>query len=102
MFQAANTPSMAQLRWRDPHPVGSLRVRLGVEMRRSARGAGPWDDLALAWTADDRSVAATGSRSDHDWSESSSSRRMASSAASSRVLAAPAVQAPSQAGSPSR
>ena len=34
----------------DPHPVGYLRVLLGVEMCRHYYGAGPWDDLALAWT----------------------------------------------------
>ncbi|AKB11801.1 hypothetical protein SAMN02910340_01902 [Methanosarcina thermophila] len=34
----------------DPHPVGYLRVLLGVEMCRQFYGAGPWDDLALAWT----------------------------------------------------
>lgn len=34
----------------DPHPVGYLRVLLGVEMCRQFFGAGPWDDLALAWT----------------------------------------------------
>jgi hypothetical protein len=34
----------------DPHPIGYLRVLLGVEMCRQFYGAGPWDDLALAWT----------------------------------------------------
>lgn len=34
----------------DPHPVGYLRVLLGVEMCRQFYGAGPWDDLALSWT----------------------------------------------------
>ena len=34
----------------DPHPIGYLRVLLGVEMCRYFYGAGPWDDLALAWT----------------------------------------------------
>lgn len=33
----------------DPHPVGWIRVLLGVEMCRSAYGPGPWDDLAAAW-----------------------------------------------------
>ena len=33
----------------DPHPVAYLRVLLGVEMCRRAFGAGPWDDLSLAW-----------------------------------------------------
>jgi len=34
----------------DPHPVGYLRVLLGVEMCRQCYGPGPWDDLAQAWT----------------------------------------------------
>lgn len=34
----------------DPHPVGFLRVLLGIEMCRQFYGAGPWDDLAQAWT----------------------------------------------------
>jgi hypothetical protein len=34
----------------DPHPIGYVRVLLGVEMCRQCYGAGPWDDLALAWT----------------------------------------------------
>lgn len=33
----------------DPHPVAYLRVLLGVEMCRRFYGAGPWDDLAVAW-----------------------------------------------------
>lgn len=33
----------------DPHPMCFLRVELGVEMCRLAWGAGPWDDLAVAW-----------------------------------------------------
>ena len=33
----------------DPHPVGYLRVLLGVEMCRQCYGAGPWDGLAFAW-----------------------------------------------------
>jgi hypothetical protein len=35
----------------DPHPVGYLRVLLGVETCRYFYGPGPWDDLAQAWTA---------------------------------------------------
>jgi hypothetical protein len=35
----------------DPHPISYLRVLLGVEMCRFFYGAGPWDDLALSWTA---------------------------------------------------
>ncbi len=34
----------------DPHPISYIRVLLGVEMCRKAYGAGPWDDLAQAWT----------------------------------------------------
>lgn len=34
----------------DPHPMAFLRVLLGVEMCRLEFGAGPWDDLAMAWT----------------------------------------------------
>ncbi|HQX07758.1 MAG TPA: hypothetical protein PKZ19_13285 [Zoogloea sp.] len=34
----------------DPHPISYLRVLLGVEMCRQFYGAGPWDDLAEAWT----------------------------------------------------
>jgi hypothetical protein len=34
----------------DPHPTGYIRVLLGVEMCRQFYGAGPWDDLELAWT----------------------------------------------------
>jgi hypothetical protein len=33
----------------DPHPIGYIRVLLSVEMCRQFYGAGPWDDLALAW-----------------------------------------------------
>lgn len=35
----------------DPHPISYLRVLLGVEMCRYFYGAGPWDGLALSWTA---------------------------------------------------
>ncbi len=34
----------------DPHPIGYLRVLLGVQMCRYFYGEGPWDRLALAWT----------------------------------------------------
>ena len=47
----------------DPHPIGYVRVLLGVEMCRQCYGAGPWDDLALAWTRHyplDRAAARTG------------------------------------------
>jgi hypothetical protein len=33
----------------DPHPTGYIRVLLGAEMCRQFYGAGPWDDLVLAW-----------------------------------------------------
>lgn len=33
----------------DPHPIGYLRVLLGVEMCRQFYGDGPWDDLARVW-----------------------------------------------------
>ncbi|GAA4325590.1 hypothetical protein GCM10023086_52760 [Streptomyces venetus] len=35
----------------DPHPVGYLRVLLNCAMARRCYGAGPWDDLARAWTS---------------------------------------------------
>jgi hypothetical protein len=35
----------------DPHPVSYIRVLLGVEMCKYFYGAGPWDNLALSWTA---------------------------------------------------
>ncbi|MFN0104222.1 MAG: hypothetical protein ACKV2U_19320 [Bryobacteraceae bacterium] len=35
----------------DPHPVSYIRVLLGAEMCRYFYGAGPWDHLALSWTA---------------------------------------------------
>jgi hypothetical protein len=34
----------------DPHPVSYIRLLLCVEMCRQFYGAGPWDDLARAWT----------------------------------------------------
>lgn len=33
----------------DPHPIGFLRVLLGIEMCRRSYGNGPWDDLARIW-----------------------------------------------------
>ena len=33
-----------------PTPISYIRVLLGVEMCRQFYGAGPWDDLAQAWT----------------------------------------------------
>lgn len=35
----------------DPHPIGFLRVLLGVEMCRYFFGHGPWDALATSWRA---------------------------------------------------
>lgn len=35
----------------DPHPISYIRVLLGVEACKYFYGAGPWDDLALAWSA---------------------------------------------------
>lgn len=35
----------------DPHPVGWLRVLLGVAMCRLCYGTGPWDAFADAWVA---------------------------------------------------
>jgi hypothetical protein len=35
----------------DPHPVSYVRVLLGAEMCKYFYGDGPWDSLALAWTA---------------------------------------------------
>ncbi len=34
----------------DPHPISYIRVLLGTEMCRRFFGAGPWDNLAQAWT----------------------------------------------------
>ena len=42
----------------DPHPISYLRVLLGVRMCRAFYGDGPWDGLALAWTANHASDAA--------------------------------------------
>ena len=38
------------LRPMDPHPIAHLRVLLGTQMCVRFYGAGPWDDLAHAWT----------------------------------------------------
>jgi hypothetical protein len=38
------------LRPGDPHPIPYIRVLLGTEMCTRFFGAGPWDDLASAWT----------------------------------------------------
>jgi hypothetical protein len=34
----------------DPHPIGYVRVQLGVETCRQFYGQGPWDELAASWT----------------------------------------------------
>lgn len=34
----------------DPHPAGYVRVLLAVQMCRRFYGAGPWDNLARAWS----------------------------------------------------
>lgn len=34
----------------DPHPIGYIRLLLGVQMCRAFYGQGPWDDMAQAWT----------------------------------------------------
>ena len=33
----------------DPHPIGHIRLMLGISMCRQFYGAGPWDDLAQVW-----------------------------------------------------
>ena len=48
---AGDTPSVFRHTPGDPHPICYLRVLLGAETCRYFYGAGPWDDLARAWTA---------------------------------------------------
>jgi hypothetical protein len=48
----------------DPHPIGFLRVLLGVEMCRYFYGAGPWDALALSWTTLHSPLRASGDTRD--------------------------------------
>ena len=48
---AGDTPFVFQFAEGDPHPICYLRVLLGIESCRYFYGAGPWDDLAAAWTA---------------------------------------------------
>ncbi len=48
---AGEASSVFHLTPGDPHPMCYLRVLLGVESCRYCYGAGPWDDLASAWTA---------------------------------------------------
>ena len=47
---AGDPPDVFRFTPGDPHPVSYIRVLLGAEMCRKFYGAGPWDDLALAWT----------------------------------------------------
>lgn len=46
---AGDLPGVFRLMPGDPHPIGTLRVLLGVETCRYFYGAGPWDALALSW-----------------------------------------------------
>lgn len=48
---AGESAAVHTLRPMDPHPIAYLRVLLGVQMCVRFYGAGPWDDLAAAWTA---------------------------------------------------
>ena len=47
---AGEPENVFALRPMDPHPVAYLRVLLGTQMCVRFYGAGPWDDLAQAWT----------------------------------------------------
>ena len=47
---AGDLPAVFRFTPGDPHPISYIRVLLGVESCRYFYGAGPWDDLALAWT----------------------------------------------------
>jgi hypothetical protein len=47
---AGEPTSVFALRPMDPHPIAYLRVLLGTQMCVRFYGAGPWDDLAGAWT----------------------------------------------------
>lgn len=47
---AADDEGVLSVQEFDPHPTGYLRVLLGHAMCRHFFGAGPWDDLARAWT----------------------------------------------------
>ena len=48
---AGERTSVFALRPMDPHPIAYLRVLLGTHMAVRFYGAGPWDDLARAWTS---------------------------------------------------
>ncbi|NLF43602.1 MAG: hypothetical protein GX587_12980 [Bacteroidales bacterium] len=45
---ACNTSSIFRFVPGDPHPMGYIRILLGVEMCRKFYGAGSWDHLAIA------------------------------------------------------
>jgi hypothetical protein len=47
---AADDESVLAVQEFDPHPTGYLRVLLGHAMCRHSFGAGPWDELARAFT----------------------------------------------------
>ena len=47
---AGEPENVFALRQGDPHPIAYLRVLLGTQMCVRFYGAGPWDDLAQAWT----------------------------------------------------
>lgn len=47
---AGEPSNVFALRPMDPHPIAYLRVLLGTQMCVRFYGAGPWDDLAQAWT----------------------------------------------------
>lgn len=44
------TPAVYRIRPGDPHPFPFIRVLFNVALCRSWYGAGPWDDVAAAWT----------------------------------------------------
>ena len=48
---AGDVPMVFRYTPGDPHPVSYIRVLLGVEMCKYFYGDGPWDSLALSWTA---------------------------------------------------
>ncbi len=44
-----NPESVFAYHFRDPHPVGYVRVLLNIEMCRQLYGAGPWDELEASF-----------------------------------------------------
>lgn len=48
---ASDLPSVFRYIPGDPHPISYLRVLLGAETCKYFYGAGPWDTLAMSWTA---------------------------------------------------